>query len=118
MRRGTHDVHNTFELVNGEETIDLNSSAMIYRQSILPYNNLVGDWTTGGFVQLDHPEERIVETVFAGVKVITERDSNGGIVDFASTVQGTICCFYTHTNASDDEASSSVDFQEFFARHA
>jgi hypothetical protein len=56
---------------------DLNSSAVIiYWTSSLE---------TGGFVQqLDHPEERLVETVYyAGVvEVITERDSNnnGGII--------------------------------------
>jgi hypothetical protein len=97
MRRGTTY---TF-LVNGGN--DINSSAMYH-----PF--YITTSATGGFVQLD-PEERLEETVYAGIEV-TERDSNGGIMDFNSTVQGPIC-FYKETDASE-EAKLSGDFQEFF----
>ena len=65
----------------------------------------------GGYIQLT-PEVRAQETVYAGI-IVTKTDSDGGVLEFESTVQAPPC-IYTVTDASKDASSGDSSYQDFF----
>jgi hypothetical protein len=66
---------------------------------------------SGGYAQIS-PAERAAQTVFAGIE-ITERDGNGDVVGFSSTLEAPICLYET-TDSTFALPESGVTYQEYF----
>ena len=96
MRRGTKY---TFR-VNGGDNPDSNAEFHPFYLTTNP---------TGGYATLS-PEERAMETVFAGIKITEESDQ--GVVAFESTATAPICSYSVTDETRDVEEDG--DFQDYF----
>ena len=65
----------------------------------------------GGYAQVS-PAERAAQTVFAGIEV-TEKDSNGNVIGFASTLEAPICQYET-TDKTFALPEAGIGFQDYF----